>query len=75
MKDVRVGPLLTLTIFVMAALPLAAAFYLLQDALRTSLNLGFNPQIVRALDNSSTNLRTLGPARPGKSRAVPRAIR
>ena len=60
MKDVRVGLLLTVTIFVMAAVPLAAAFYLLQDALRTSLNLGFNPQIVRALDNSSENLRTLG---------------
>jgi hypothetical protein len=60
MKDVRVGLLLTLTIFVMAAMPLAAAFYLLQDALRTSLNLGFNPQIVRTLENSSDNLRTLG---------------
>ncbi|HEU5136888.1 MAG TPA: ATP-binding protein [Steroidobacteraceae bacterium] len=60
MKNVRVGLLLTLTIFVMAAMPLAAAFYLLQDALRTSLDLGFNPQIVRALDDSSTNLRTLG---------------
>ena len=60
MKDVRVGLLLTLTIFVMAAIPLAAAFYLLQDALRTSLNLGFNPQIVRALESSSDNLRTLG---------------
>ena len=60
MKDVRVGLLLTVTIFVMAAMPLAAAFYLLQDALRTSLNLGFNPQVVRALENSSDNLRTLG---------------
>jgi signal transduction histidine kinase len=60
MKDVRVGLLLTVTIFVMAAIPLAAAFYLLHDALRTSLNLGFNPQIVRTLDNASMNLRTLG---------------
>jgi signal transduction histidine kinase len=60
MKDVRVGLLLTVTIFVMAVIPLAAAFYLLQGALRTSLNLGFNPQIVRALDNASSNLRTLG---------------
>ena len=50
MKDVRVGLLLTVTIFVMAAVPLVAAFYLLEDALRTSLNLGFNPQVVRALD-------------------------
>jgi signal transduction histidine kinase len=52
--------LLTVTIFVMAAIPLTAAFLLLQDALRTSLNLGFNPQIVRALDDSSNNLRALG---------------
>ena len=60
MKDTRVGLLLTVTIFVMAAVPLAAAFYLLQDALRTSLNLGFNPQIVRTLESSSENLRALG---------------
>jgi signal transduction histidine kinase len=60
MRDAKVGLLLTVTIFVMAAVPLAAAFYLLQDALRTSLNLGFNPSIVRALENSSDNLRTLG---------------
>ncbi|HEV7606833.1 MAG TPA: ATP-binding protein [Steroidobacteraceae bacterium] len=60
MKDVRVGLLLTVTIFVMAAIPLAASFYLLQDALRTSLDLGFNPQIARALENSSNNLRSLG---------------
>ena len=60
MKDARVGLLLTVSIFVMAAMPLAASFYLLQDALRTSLNLGFNPQVVRALENSSDNLRTLG---------------
>ena len=60
MKDVRVGLLLTVTIFVMAAMPLAVAFYLLQGALRTSLDLGFNPQVVRSLENSSDNLRTLG---------------
>jgi signal transduction histidine kinase len=72
MKDVRVGLLLTFTIFVMAAMPLAAAFYLLQDALRTSLNLGFNPQIVHALESSSDNLRTLGrldPANRARYRA------
>ncbi|HYJ40837.1 MAG TPA: HAMP domain-containing sensor histidine kinase [Steroidobacteraceae bacterium] len=60
MKDARVGLLLTVSIFVMAAMPLAAAFYLLQDALRISLNLGFNPQVVRVLEDSSDNLRTLG---------------
>jgi signal transduction histidine kinase len=51
--------LLTVAILVMAAAPLFTAFYLLEDALRTSLNLGFNPQVVRALDNASDNLRTL----------------
>jgi len=60
MKDARVGLLLTASIFVMAAMPLAAAFYLLQDALRTSLNLGFNPQVVRVLESSAENLRSLG---------------
>jgi len=60
MKNARVGLLLTVSIFVMAAMPMAAAFYLLQDALRTSLNLGFNPQVVRVLESSSENLRTLG---------------
>ena len=60
MKGSRVGLLLTVSIMVMAVVPLIAAFYLLQDALRTSLNLGFNPQIVRSLDNASENLRTLG---------------
>jgi signal transduction histidine kinase len=60
MKETRVGLLLTVTIFVMAAAPMGAAFYLLHDALRTSLNLGFNPQVVLALENSSDNLRALG---------------
>jgi len=58
-KDVRVGLLLTVAIMVMAVAPLLTAFYLLEDALRTSLNLGFNPQVVRALDDSAKNLRTL----------------
>jgi signal transduction histidine kinase len=60
MKDTRVGLLLGVTIFVMAAVPLTAAFLLLQETLRTSLDLGFNPQIARTLEDSSTNLRALG---------------
>jgi signal transduction histidine kinase len=60
MKPARVGLLLTVTIFVMAALPLLASLYLLQDALRTSLDLGFNAQMARTLDHASTNLRALG---------------
>ncbi|HVW69236.1 MAG TPA: ATP-binding protein [Steroidobacteraceae bacterium] len=50
---------LFLAIFVMAVLPLAAAFYLLDHAVRTSLDLGFNPSVVHALDDSARNLKTL----------------
>jgi signal transduction histidine kinase len=67
MKDVRVGLLLTVAIMVMAAAPLFTAFYLLEDALRTSLNLGFNPQVVRALEHTSDNLRTLNRLDPANS--------
>jgi len=56
--DVRVP--LFLTILIMSSAPLIAAFHLLDHSLRTSLNLGFNPQVVRALDRASDNLRTLG---------------
>lgn len=51
--------MLTIAILVMAVIPLIAAFYLLQDALHTSLHLGFNAQIVRTLERSSDNLRAL----------------
>lgn len=50
---------LFLAIFVMAVLPLSASFYLLDRAVRTSLDLGFNPSVVRALDDSARNLKTL----------------
>lgn len=56
--DIRIP--LFLTILVMSAAPLFAAFYLLDQALNTSLNLGFNPQVVRVLDQSSEHLRKLG---------------
>jgi signal transduction histidine kinase len=59
MSNVRVGLLLAGAILVMAVIPLLAAFYLLENALRTSLDLGFNPQIVRVLDRSAENLREL----------------
>jgi hypothetical protein len=55
----RVGLLVAVTIFVMAVVPLPASFYLLDEALRTSLDLGFNPQIVRTLNESAANLRDL----------------
>ncbi len=67
MRDVRVGVLLTVTILVMAVAPLITAFYLLENALRTSLNLGFNPQVVRSLDHASDNLRRLGRLDPANS--------
>jgi len=56
--DVRIP--LFLTIILMSAAPLLAASYLLDQTLETSLNLGFNAQVVRILDQASANLRTLG---------------
>lgn len=60
MRAANVRVPLFLTILIMGAAPLIAAFWLLDDSLATSLNLGFNPQVVRALEQSSDNLRTLG---------------
>jgi signal transduction histidine kinase len=59
MTDSRIKLLLFLAIFIVAAVPMTAAFYFVDDALQRSLNLGFNPQIVRALDFSAHNLKTL----------------
>ena len=59
MTDSRMKLLLFLAIFVMCAVPIAAAFYLADDALQRSLNLGFNAQIVRSLDTGAKNLKTL----------------
>lgn len=60
MNHARVGWLLFVSLLVMAAVPLFASFYLLEDTLRTSLRLGFNDDVVRVLEQSSTHLRTLG---------------
>jgi signal transduction histidine kinase len=57
--DNRVRALLLCTILVVTVLPLAAAFYFLDRALQTSLDLGFNRQVVGVLDTASENLRTL----------------
>jgi signal transduction histidine kinase len=57
--DSRVRALLLCTILIMTVLPLAAAFYFLDRALQTSLDLGFNRQVVGVLDTASENLRTL----------------
>src|SRR5689334_15563131 len=64
MKDLSVKALLLSTIAVMTAIPLIASFYFLDDALQRSLNLGFNPQVVQALDIASQNLKTLKTADP-----------
>jgi signal transduction histidine kinase len=61
----RVKAILFLTIVIMAVLPLTAAFYFLNHALGTSLDLGFNPSIVRALESGSRNLKTLKRLDPG----------
>lgn len=59
MKNSGIWPLLLLTIFVVAALPLAAAFYFADRALQTSLDLGFNESILRTLQSGAENLKTL----------------
>jgi signal transduction histidine kinase len=59
MRDSNIKTLLFLSILVMAAFPMVAAFYLLDHALQTSLDLGFNRQIVQVLENDSRNLKTL----------------
>ncbi|GFE83836.1 hypothetical protein GCM10011487_58360 [Steroidobacter agaridevorans] len=60
MNRARVGWLLFVTLLVMAAVPLLASFYLLEATLRTSLDLGFNEDVARVLEQSSVNLRALG---------------
>jgi signal transduction histidine kinase len=59
MSDSQMKLLLFLAIFIACAVPIAAAFYLVDDALQRSLNLGFNPQIMRSLDVAAKNLKTL----------------
>ena len=59
MSDRQMKLLLFSAIFIVAAVPIAAAFYLVDDALQRSLNLGFNPQVLRSLDVGAKNLKTL----------------
>jgi signal transduction histidine kinase len=66
MTDRRVTALLLLAIVVATLAPLVAAFYLMDRALQTSLNLGFNPQIMQALEDESRNLRTLRDLDPAR---------
>ncbi len=59
MQEKTVRRLLFLAIFIVAVLPLGAALYFLDDALQTSLDLGFNNSIVRALDAHAADLKAL----------------
>src|SRR3984957_14821604 len=58
-SDRRMKLLLFSAIFIVAAVPIAAAFYLVDDALQRSLNLGFNRQVLHSLDIGAKNLKTL----------------
>jgi signal transduction histidine kinase len=59
MADHSVKTLLFLTVLVVTVLPLASSFYFLDDALQTSLNLGFNRSVAVALENNAQNLKRL----------------
>jgi signal transduction histidine kinase len=59
MSDRRMKLLLFSAIFIVAAVPIAAAFFLVDDALQRSLNLGFNSQVLRTLEMGGKNLKTL----------------
>jgi signal transduction histidine kinase len=57
--EARVRILLIGTILVMSTLPFLGAFYFLDSAVETSLNLGFNPRIEQGLDIGTESLKTL----------------
>jgi signal transduction histidine kinase len=64
MKGPDVRQMLLITILVMTVVPLVAAFYFLDASLEKSLNLGFNPQVMAALDHHARNLKALKDADP-----------
>jgi signal transduction histidine kinase len=66
MSDRKVKLLLFLSTLIVSVLPLLAALYLLDRSLQTSLNLGFNPQVTAALEDSSRNLLALKSFDPGR---------
>jgi signal transduction histidine kinase len=59
MRDSNIKVLLFLSILVMSALPMVASFYFLDRALQTSLDLGFNRQMILVLEDESRNLKIL----------------
>ncbi len=69
MNDRKVRLLLFLAIFIVSALPLLAALHLLDSTLKTSLSLGFNAQVTRALEDGAQNLKTLRTLDPERQAA------
>ncbi|MGZ5278662.1 MAG: sensor histidine kinase [Pseudobdellovibrionaceae bacterium] len=59
MKNNKVQWYLFSTLFVMTLLPFLSSLYFLDQSLNTSLNLGFNSSVTRALELSSSNLKEL----------------
>ncbi len=64
MKDPGINVRLTLAILAVTILPLLAAFYLVDNAVTTSLNLGFNAEVLERLGAHSQNLKKLGKLDP-----------
>jgi signal transduction histidine kinase len=60
MTQLKINALLLIALLVMTACPMFAAFYFVDNALTTSLNLGFNAQIVDSLEVNAQNLKALG---------------
>lgn len=60
MNKSRINRLLFFAILVMALLPLVASLYFVNSAVETSLNLGFNQDVIDALDSDAGNLKLLG---------------
>lgn len=59
MKSSSVTGWLFASVLTMAVLPLLASLFFLDHTLETSLNIGFNSQIAKALDDASANLKRL----------------
>jgi signal transduction histidine kinase len=59
MTENKVRALLIGTILIMSIVPSLGAFYFLDDAVQTSLNLGFNSRIERGLEIASDSLKSL----------------
>jgi nitrogen fixation/metabolism regulation signal transduction histidine kinase len=59
MSDTNLKALLLSTILITTVLPLLAACYFLDRAVKTSLNLGFNAQIPQVLEMDSQHLKSL----------------